>query len=332
MWTAPFRSLLGNKVVRNEDIDPSKPQESTPSAPIQYEQYAKEFSQITQQDNFDGFRMEAGKLVTPLLQATHSLYLGTTFRECGYMYNFGPVFQSKDQRTILIGKFGLDGMVTGRVIKKLFGDAGELKIVGNSSMKDAQRNMYEVTLDYAGKNWAATSKIAWQTAWIFNGAFSQKITPHLHVGGELTHINIPSGPASIIAAGFRYAKDKNMLSGQFSQSPDFKNPVRQQKIHKAQIQYVRKVTDRLSLAAEYEYSVPDQESAMKVGYEYAFRQARVQGLIDTSGCISCVAQDAQGLGVSATIDYVKSDYKFGFLMHIYPPTEDPTAEKKPEGI
>lgn len=56
-----------------------------------------------------------------------------------------------------------------------------------------------------------------------------------------------------------------------------------------------------------------------MAYEHTFRNARVQGLLDTEGKVSCSVQDFQGLGFSGMIDYVKGDYKFGVLMHVMPP-------------
>eukprot|EP00397_Hematodinium_sp_SG-2012_P033350 GEMP01035618.1.p1 GENE.GEMP01035618.1~~GEMP01035618.1.p1 ORF type:complete len:357 (+),score=60.48 GEMP01035618.1:82-1071(+) len=325
MWKRAVSSLFGNKVVRNEETgaEPAAPAAgaSASSTPLVYEQFAKEFRQLSQQDNFDGFRVEVGKAVTPLLQVSHSLFLGTTLAEGGYMYSFGPIFQSKDQRTVFVGKVGLDGMVNGRFIKKLMGESAEFIISGNSSLTDPQRNMCQVSLDYTGSSWTASMKVARQMAWILNGALSQKVTSNLHVGGEIFHVD-SNGGGVVGQLGFRYANDKNVVTGTLQRGPDFSSPQRQQDIHKAQVQYVRKVTDRLSLGSELEYSVPDQKSAMRFGYEYTFRNARIQGLVDTAGRISCMAQDAQGLGVSGTIDYVRSDYKFGFLMHIYPAPEE----------
>lgn len=82
---------------------------------------------ISSQENFDGFRVEAGKPLTKNLQATHSLNLGTALSETPYSYQYGPVFQSDDEKTILIGKMGLDGVVTARIIKKILGNSVDLK-------------------------------------------------------------------------------------------------------------------------------------------------------------------------------------------------------------
>lgn len=84
--------------------------------PVQYEQYGKEYMQITGQDNFDGFRLEASKQVTPQLQASHSFFLGTTMREEGHIYQFGPTFALDDGRLFLMGRYGDDGITSARLV------------------------------------------------------------------------------------------------------------------------------------------------------------------------------------------------------------------------
>jgi len=291
---------------------------SEPSA-LQYENFSKEFQSITQQDNFDGFRLEAGKTATKQLHTSHTLFLGTTLRESGYVYQFGPTFAREDGSLLLVGRYGIDGVVNGRIAKTL-AKGLEFKANLNSSLKEEPRNMYELSLDYGNKEWASSLKLAWQGAWLLNGSFSQVITPHLQMGGDLTWI--AANGASIGAIGARYSKGANILTCQLSRQPDFKSPIGlTTSQHTGKIQYVRKVTDRLSLATEYEYSPAGLQSGMKVGYEYLFRQARVQGLVDTGGKVSVMAQDFSGFGVSGVIDYWRGDYKFGFMMHVVPQPE-----------
>jgi len=70
-------------------------------APVQFELFNREWQNMASQDNWDGFRIEAANQVTKQLQAAHTLLLGTQLRETGYIYQFGPAFQSEDQRTML---------------------------------------------------------------------------------------------------------------------------------------------------------------------------------------------------------------------------------------
>eukprot|EP00971_Amphidinium_carterae_P257164 5105575-Amphidinium_carterae.1 len=56
--------------------------------------------------------------------------------------------------------------------------------------------------------------------------------------------------------------------------------------------------------------------------------AKVQGLVDTDGKVSCSVQDFMGYGFSGMIDYFRGDYKFGMLMHMLPQQDQPTDEQR----
>jgi len=287
-------------------------------APVQFEMFNREWQNMQAQDNWDGFRIEAANQVTKFLQAAHTLFLGTQLRECGYIYQFGPAFQSEDQRTMLVARAGLDGAVNGRAIQKV-GNCLEVKASSNSHLKDPQRNMHEGSLEYTGKDSTMTAKLAWQGAWLMGGAFTQRIVPSLQLGGDLTLVAV-NGVTSIGQIGGRWSHGRDIFSTTLSRTPDPKSP-NGTSLHECRMQYVRKITDRLSLGSEFKYSHPDKESGLQLAYEYAFRQARVQGLLDTDGRVSCCVSDFTGFGFSGMIDYARGDYKFGVVMHVLPQPE-----------
>lgn len=321
--------------IAREDEQPTQPAKKIQlTQPIPFEHFAREWMSISGQDTFDGFRLEGAKQVNKYLQTCHSFCLGTQLRECGYSYQFGPtvaISAAPDPSAgenappppphfFAMAKLGTDGSLQGRLIKA-FSQSTDVKLNFNSSLKDEQRNFYEISLDNTGQDWASSLKLAWQSCWILDGMFSQVLTPKLQAGCEITYVS--ANGASMLALGGRYNLDKqSVVSCQLSQQPDFKSPTGLTKLtHSCKVQYSRKVTDRLSIATECEYSHPDTESALRVGWEYLFRQARVQGLIDSCGRISVFAQDYNGFGVSGLIDYWRGTYKFGFLMHVVPPPD-----------
>ncbi|CEM39652.1 unnamed protein product [Vitrella brassicaformis CCMP3155] len=297
---------------------PMVPPPTDPLQPLQWEAFLKEWSQMTQQDTFDGFRLEAQKNVTKNLQSCHSLFLGTTMRPEGYIYQFGPTFTTEDQSLFLLGRLGTDGTLNARGVKKFFGTT-EAKVTATSNLKDEQRNMLEAGLDHAGKDWTSSLKLAWQGTWIVNGSYTQLISKYLQMGGELTWVS--ANGASIGAVGGRYFDGTHAVSAQLVRQPEFAKGQVDKNAHALKLNFVRKVTDRLSLGAEFEYSHPDAESALRLAYEYNFRQARIQGLLDTCGKVSVFVQDFTGFGVSGLIDYWQGIYKFGFMMHVVPPPE-----------
>jgi mitochondrial import receptor subunit TOM40 len=293
---------------------------------VQYEMFNKEWQNISAQDNWDGFRIEAANQVTKFLQAVHTLFLGTQLRQEGYIYQFGPAFQSEGGRTMLVARAGLDGGVNGRWIQKL-GNSWELKASVNSHVSEPQRNMHEGSIEYTGQDCTLGGKLCWQGAWLLGASITQRLLPPLQVGGDLTLVAV-NGVTSIGALALRWTEGRDVFGATISRSPDPKSQFNSN-IHECRLHYVRKVTDRLSLGTEYKY-IPgspgkaDMESALQMGYEYTFRQARVQGLIDTEGKVSCCVSDFVGFGFSGMIDYVRGDYKFGVVMHVLPqPDQQP---------
>ncbi|SBS94904.1 ATP-dependent DNA helicase UvrD, putative (UvrD), partial [Plasmodium ovale curtisi] len=111
---------------QNEDDKNSKdanllPFTNTFDAPnaLLFENLNKEYKYITTQDNFDGFRFEVDKNVNKYLQSTHTLFLGTSLRDVGYLYQFGANFASSDNTLLMISRVNLDGSVNGRFCKKI---------------------------------------------------------------------------------------------------------------------------------------------------------------------------------------------------------------------
>jgi mitochondrial import receptor subunit TOM40 len=298
-----------------------KPAAKAEENAVQFEMFNREWQNISQQDNWDGFRIEAANQVTKFLQAVHTLFLGTQLRPEGYIYQFGPAFQSEDGRSMLVARAGLDGGVNGRWIQKV-GTGWELKTSSNSHLGEPQRNMHEGSLEYTGKNCTLAGKLAWQGAWLFGASFTQRILPQLQLGGDLTLVAV-NGCTSIGQIGMRYTEGKDIFGASLSRTPDPKSQMGSL-LHECRLHYVRKVTERLSLGTEYKYSHPDKDSALQMGYEYTFRQARVQGLVDTEGKVSCCVSDFVGFGFSGMIDYFRGDYKFGVVMHVLPqPDQQP---------
>lgn len=319
-----FLPMAARSAVRAEEVPPAeapRPEEKKPEEEpaVQFEFIQKEWQNISLQDNWDGFRIEAQNKVTETLQATHSIFLGTRLRECGYLYHFGSVFQSPDQRTVLLARAGLDGGVNGRIIQK-FGSCWEVKASSNSDLKDVGRNMHESSVEYSGPERALCGKLAWQGAWVGGGSFVQKILPQLQMGGDLTLVGV-NGVTSIGQVGLRYAEGKNILTATLSRTPPSGMPGSPGQVHELKMYFVRKVTERLNLGTEFKFSYPDKDSGLSLGYEYIFRNARIQGLLDTDGKVSCCVHDAMGFSFSGVIDYARGDYKFGMVMQVAPQPE-----------
>ncbi|CRH00962.1 mitochondrial import receptor subunit TOM40, putative [Plasmodium relictum] len=289
-----------------------------------FENLNKEYKFITTQDNFDGFRFEVDKNVNKYLQSTHTLFLGTSLRDIGYLYQFGANFTNSDNSLLMISRINIDGSVNGRFCKKINSNI-DCKLNFNTYAKNDTRNMYEMSLEVNKPVYTYNFKTIWQGAWIFNASYTQLLTKKFQAGVDLTYI--ASNCASIGSFGLRYNHKNNVITFQMIRQPNFKSPeFMLNQTHLYKIQYAKKVSDRLSLGTELELTPQTKESAMRLGWDYSFRHAKVQGTIDTSGKISVFTQDYSGFGVSGYIDYLNNEYKFGFMMHISPSQEQPQQQ------
>lgn len=127
--------------------------------------------------------------------------------------------------------------------------------------------------------------------------------------------------------GARYQLSANdTITASVGRQPDFKNPGRMTPMHNMRLQYARKVSDRLGLGTEFEYTNPDHDSSFKVAYDYTFRTGKVQGMIDSAGRIAASATDLESrFSFSGMIDYFRNDYKFGVMMQYFPQPEPEQA-------
>eukprot|EP01069_Polyplicarium_translucidae_P012691 Polyplicarium_translucidae@DN549_c0_g1_i1.p2 len=294
---------------------------STLEAPVTFENFSREFASMSQQDSFQGFRLEASKPLLRYLQVSQSLALGmSSSGQQNCSYHIGPTVSTEDRRTMLMGRLDLNGTITARAVHRAT-DTVELKGSLSSSRKD--ESMFEAGVDKIGPTWTTSTRAIWQGAWIMNGAFSQAVTPRLQMGGDLTWV--AANNATMTSFGARYCQGKNILSCLVSRQPDFgqhKPFPSCGEAHTAKIDLFHKVSDRLSLGTEFEYSHPSQDSALKVAADYLFRTARVQALVDSGGRLSVFAQDASGVGVSGSADVWRDDYRVGLIMQMMPPGDE----------
>lgn len=296
----------------------------SPEGPLQFENFTKEWQQLSQQDNFDGFRIDAAQTTfMKNLLAHWTLMMGKQPQEpedTPYFFQVGPTYTSEDQRTLMFARCNLDRVVQGKFIQKI-GDSFEVNGSGQFALSDPiKKSVYDAALEYSGRDWTSGIKLTWQQTLVGKGAFTQQITKSLQMGGDLMYVGYNS--MTIGTLGLRYALGKNIFTSQVIRRPQ-QSPLGMMlgNSHEVKMQYLRRVSDRLSLASEYSYSFGDMQSTMCAGYEYTFRNARIQGMIDSAGKVKCFANDAMGFGVSGTIDYVNEDYKFGFMMQISPQPE-----------
>jgi mitochondrial import receptor subunit TOM40 len=308
--------------------------------PIRFEELDREARQTLSLDNWDGFRLEAQKAVSKTgtkhsLAAAHSLFLGTTLRPEKYIYQFGPTFQS-EKGDVIFGRMGLDGSRMVRCITKV-GKASELMCVLNSERgsRGPPMTMVEFEGTTSGSDWTASVKPGYQPSVpTLEASMSQMVTPSLHVGAKLVGMMPPANPGMMpppwgsATVMTRFSAGDHTVNVSFERGSDQENmkPVK----HTLKAMYHHKAITvqnrpRLNLATEFEVSqtqgVPAAQggmaSSLRLGWEWFFFQARVQGLLDSTGKVKSTIQ-SNLYGFSAEADLWNGDYKFGFMLQVMP--------------
>lgn len=84
--------------------------------------------------------------------------------------------------------------------------------------------------------------------------------------------------------------------------------------------YLQRISEKVSLAADFIWNVNSREATASFGYDYILRQCRLRGRIDTEGKIGAFLEERVNVGVnfiiSAELDHAKKDYKFGLGMTV----------------
>ncbi len=77
---------------------------------------------------------------------------------------------------------------------------------------------------------------------------------------------------------------------------------------------------QVTLASDFMWNWNTREPAASFGYDYMLRQCRLRGKVDTDGKVGAYLEERVNVGVnfilSAELDHVKKDYKFGFGMTV----------------
>jgi mitochondrial import receptor subunit TOM40 len=154
--------------------------------------------------------------------------------------------------------------------------------------------------DYMGSDYRAQLQLG-QSA-LIGATYIQSVTNHLSLGGEIFWAGVPR--KSGIGYAARYETDKMVASGQVASTGA------------VVMNYVQKISDKVSLATDFMYNYFSRDVTASVGYDYMLRQARVRGKIDSNGVASALLEERLSMGLnfllSAELDHKKKDYKFGF--------------------
>ena len=136
--------------------------------------------------------------------------------------------------------------------------------------------------------------------------YFQSITPSLSLGGEAFWLasQLKSG------AGFaaRHVGAAHVATAQVATTGLLS------------LAYLHRVSDKVSLAADFLWNWNAREAGAAFGYDYTLRQARLRGRVDTEGRVAAFLEERVNVGVnfvlSAEVDHVARNYKWGVGMTV----------------
>ncbi|KAG6748952.1 hypothetical protein NC652_032142 [Populus alba x Populus x berolinensis] len=273
--------------------------------PIPYEELHREALMSLKPEYFEGMRFDFTKGLNQKFSLSHSVMMGPmeipsqsseAIKIPTAHYEFGANFI--DQKTMLIGRVLTDGRVNARVKCDLTDD---LALKANAQLTN-EPHMSHVMLnfDYKGKDYRSQLQLG--NGALFGASYIQSVTPHMSLGAEVFW----AGQHRKSGVGYagRYETDKMVAAGQVASTGLMA------------LSYVQKVSEKVSLATDFMYNYLSKDVTASVGYDYALRQARLRGKIDSNGCTSAFLEERLNMGLnfvlSAELDHKKKDYKFGF--------------------
>ncbi|CAH9073444.1 unnamed protein product [Cuscuta europaea] len=279
------------------------------TCPIPYEEIHREAFMSLKPELFEGMRFDFTKALNQSFSLSHSVFMGPTevpsqstetLKIPTAHYEFGANFI--DPKLFLIGRVMTDGRLNARV-KCDLSDA--LSVKANAQISDEPHmSQGMVNFDYKGKDYRMQLQMG--NGGLLGASYIQSVTPHLSLGGEVFWAG--QHRKSGIGYAARYNTDKMVASGQVASTG------------LVALNYVQKVSEKVSLASDLMYNYIAGDVTASVGYDYMLRQCRLRGKIDSSGCVSAFLEERLNMGLnfilSAAIDHKKKDYKFGYGLTI----------------
>ncbi|EOA31005.1 hypothetical protein CARUB_v10014148mg [Capsella rubella] len=273
--------------------------------PVPYEELHREAFMSLKADNFEGLRFDFTKALNQKFSLSHSVMMGPTevpsqssetIKIPTANYEFGANYF--DPKLMLIGRVMTDGRMTARVKADL---TDKLVVKANAQITNEPHLSHAMfNFDYMGSDYRAQLQLG--NSALIGATYIQSVTNRLSLGGEVFWAGVPR--KSGIGYAARYETDKMVASAQVASTGA------------VVMNYVQKISDKVSLATDFMYNYFSRDVTASVGYDYILRQARVRGKIDSNGVASALLEERLSMGLnfllSAELDHKKKDYRFGF--------------------
>jgi mitochondrial import receptor subunit TOM40 len=314
--------------------------------PGPYEHVLTDIKQPVMMDNFDGFRCDINKQISPHMMINHGFWLGSSLlgqmaagpgggAERKNSYSFFT--QVADESGFLFARVDpTRGSVDGRVQRAILGGLAMAKLQLALSV-DGQQDQAVSELDFGGTSWSANLKYGTMGgAPVWGASYLQAITPNLCMGGEGLYVATNGNTLSSYTLKYKMPAKTGEEDApiQLPTTPSMRPPgappaetgsstigIQINPAHGALIaNYKRVVTpDRVMLGAELNCSIASLESDVKLGALFQLTRSKLAVTVDGSGVIQSrvdaklgMAPGSPSVMFAAHLDHLKSDMRFGY--------------------
>ena len=268
--------------------------------PGQFDKADREALQVLKPDIFDGCRFEHNRLLGPNFTVSHSLWLGSAMLQSGNHYQFGSTVVLNEGTTMLLGRIDPEGRLDAQWHQEYVQPQKVISRVQASITPQKEQNMTQASLEVNGLDYAGTLKLV--TGPMFGLSYFQSVTKAMSFGAEAFYHH--GQGASHIMARTRYEDGSDIATATLTTMGTIS------------ANYVRKVSERVSLASEFQVSLADRQSTMNVGYEFLLRTSKISGVVSTEGVIQTQIQEMLVPGLSiifnGILDHKHNQHRFGY--------------------
>ncbi|KAH9256251.1 hypothetical protein BASA81_005472 [Batrachochytrium salamandrivorans] len=256
-----------------------------------------EVQRVLRIDTFDGAKVELQKVLGPNFVTAHTMYMGSSQHEKGAFYTFATTLVLND--ALLIGRLDNSQRVEAQWHQPYFGALSRFshRFQGQISPTEGMQGM----LDIERKGDTNTMGVKLGLG-LFGASLFQSVTPRLALGAEAMHIQ-RLGKTVFTARG-RYTDNNHTAVATVSTGSGT-----------ASVAFLRRVSNRVGLAAELEVAAANLNSHMHVGAEFTMRQAKFTANVTSTGVLQATLQDVVGpncfLLLSGMVDHRNDLYRFG---------------------
>ncbi|KAL3502167.1 hypothetical protein ACH5RR_036616 [Cinchona calisaya] len=206
---------------------------------------------------------------------------------------------NKSIKDLQLVKVTTDGVLIARTISKLSSNITlnvAAHIVNQPNMSSCKGH-----IEYQGKSFMSQFEIG--SGGSYGANYIQRISQNVSLGGEAFWLG-QQGQSEVNFAARYENEDKNVAVGQVSSSG------------MVVLSYFQKLSEKLGIASEFMLNYLSRDVVASVGYVFSGQNRRVRGKVDSNGKVYGYLEEDLNAGLkfvlSAEIDHLKKDHKFGF--------------------